>query len=105
MANPPKFYELLRSDRDDAARARALDEWRATQPTEVRIYCDDAIRVLRIDQGLGENQAKALLCVLILFMHMKTDEQDKWRSHGEYIRAQHEWMLARISLRNVEVLA
>lgn len=91
MAYILQFYSLLRNDRDDRARAKVLDEWRELQPKEVQESVEESLFQLRNQWGLGEQQAKSLLCTLILFCHLKVDERDTWQRHGERLRAEWEW--------------
>lgn len=91
MAYDKTFYSCLRKDRHDTQRAKIFDEWEELQSPQVQAYCDGAVKKLKARWGLGDHQAKALLVQAILFVHMKVDEQDRWRQHGEYIRAEFEW--------------
>jgi hypothetical protein len=91
MAYTPEYRVLLRGDRDDAARAREFDEWRAQQSPAVRMACEHKLGVLKVALKIGDHQAKALLHSLIVFCHMPSDEQDLWRAHGETVRASFEW--------------
>jgi hypothetical protein len=68
-----------------------FDEWVELQPAPVQASCDRAIRVLKVEWKLGDHQAKALLIQLILFLHMKPDEQNRWCEHGEYVQHEFEW--------------
>lgn len=104
MSYNSTFYDLLRKDRDDAARAKVFDEWRELQSPEVQEACEEKLYRLKAAGNLGDNQAKAILCVLILFCHMKVDEQDKWRARGENLRAQFEWMCVKHGIRLEELV-
>lgn len=90
MAYDRSFYVLLRKDRHDAQRAKAFDEAYPLFSEEEKDWCERALTNL-MDHGFGAQQAKALVATVLIFVHMKVDEQDKWREHGEYLRAEFEW--------------
>jgi len=103
MAYDKVFYDkYLRKDRHDATRARLYDEWREGLSEPEKASCDEALNKLQSKWHLGEQQAKALLVQCILFVHMKVDEQDKWRRHGETVRAQFEYAYAGLLTREIE---
>lgn len=88
------FYDLLRKDRDDAARAKVFDEWYEELPEEEKAWCDRALFNLTQGSPQGVQQAKALIVMVIILYHAKVDDQDKMRAVGEYIRAEFEWSYA-----------
>lgn len=90
MTYEKSFYSLLRKDRHDSQRANAFDEAYPLFSEPEKEWCERALTNL-MDQGLGAQQAKALVATILLFVSMKVDEQDKWREHGEYLRAEFEW--------------
>lgn len=95
MTSLPRFYSLLKSDRDDASRASAFDAWLAEQPRDVQRACGFKLWVMTTDGGLSETGAKAMLAMLILFIHDEIDEQDKRRAHGEAVRQAYEWTMVK----------
>lgn len=87
------YLSKLRSDRDDALRAQAFDEAYPLLSEGEKEYCDLAIQNLMVYRGLGKNGARALLIELILYCHMKPDEQDRRNEMGEVIRSEREWSM------------
>lgn len=102
MAYDKAFFNLLRKDRDDAARARVFDEVYPDMREDEKAWCDRALFNLTQGGRRGLQQAKSLIIVTILFYHMKTDEQDRWREHGEYVRAAFDWAFAGKLSREVD---
>ena len=93
MAYDKHFYSLLRSDRDDQAKAQAFDEWYDELAPQEQKICDHAL--LGLMQRLTLNQAKALFMNTVFLVNAKPDEREWFIEHGEYLRAQFEWGEAR----------
>jgi hypothetical protein len=94
MSHFPRFYEMLKSDKDDQARAVVLDAWMAEQPEPIRNACRYKIWILSEADGLSEVGAKAMLLEAIILAHDNTDDQDRKRAKGEAIRQAYEWSQA-----------
>lgn len=104
MSYSSTFYDLLRKDRDDSARAKVFDEWRELQSPQVQEACEEYLHILKNGGRLGEQQSKSVLCTLVLFVNMKVDEQDRWRARGERIRTEFEWMCAKHGVKFEELV-
>ena len=93
MSHQPKFYKMLRSDRDDQARAAALDEWMAEQALSTKNVTKYHIFCLMDEWELSETMAKSVLYMTYTLVSANVDEQDKMIAHGEAVRAASEWEL------------
>lgn len=86
----PLFYQMLRSDKADRERAAILDEWLGVQPEPIRNQVTYWLASLD-EAGLTETCAKSLLASLIILVSAGPAQQDRMISHGEAVRAAHEW--------------
>ena len=93
MSHQPKFYKLLRSDRDDQVRAAALDEWLAEQSLSTKNVTKYHLFCLMDGLELSETMAKSVLYMTYKLVSANVDEQDRMMAHGEAVRAASEWEL------------
>lgn len=91
MAKKLSLFDLLRTDRDDKARAGMLDDVLAKLPEERQEEYFGHLDDLQRGCGIGEQGAKALLASLTVYMNLAPDQCDRWDQHGELVQRVYEW--------------
>ena len=91
MPNRPRYYTMLRTDKEDQERAALFDAWLSKQTRDNQNRCIYYLYVLTEEKGLPETGAKALLAELFCFASLLPDQRDHMQAHGTAVQRAYEW--------------